>query len=447
MKVVHLVAGAGGMYCGACLLGNTLAAALAKAGHEALLVPLYTPIRTDEESVSIDRVAFGGLNVYLQQRSGLFRRTPALVDRLLDHPALLRRLGNRGSAVRPETLGELTVSMLRGEEGRQRKELDKLIGWLAREVRPEVVHLSTVLLAGLARQITRQLGAPVVATLSGEDAFLERLPEPHYSEARDVLRERCGDLAALVAMNRYYADFMAEYLPVPRNRVHVIPAGLNLAGHALPAVLRPGVEQTGQNQPRGGQVTVGFLGRICPDKGLHQLAEAFCLLSQDRGLGPLELRAAGYMADSDRPYLAEVEAGLAGRGLGDRFRYLGALDRAGKIAFLQSLDVMCLPTVYQESKGLPVLEAWANGVPVVVPAHGAFPEMIEDTGGGLLFAPHDVAALAEALRQLIQDPHLAAECGRRAQEAVHHRYHADLMAQRTIALYEEVREWKMRNDP
>jgi len=444
MRLLHLVAGAGGMYCGACLHGNTLAAALAKAGHEALLVPLYTPIRTDEESVSIERVAFGGVNVYLQQRSGLFQRTPAFVDRLLDHPALLRRLGNRGSAVRPEMLGELTVSMLRGEEGRQRKELDKLIGWLAREVRPEVVHLSTVLLAGLARQITRQLGAPVVATLSGEDAFLERLPEPHYSEARDVLRERCGDLAALVALNRYYADFMAEYLPVPRQRVHVIPAGLNLAGHSPFPVLHPAAQEKGPR--RGGQVTVGFLGRICPDKGLHQLAEAFCLLSQDRGLGPLELRAAGYMADSDRPYLAEIEAGLAGRGLGDRFRYLGALDRAGKIAFLQSLDVMCLPTVYQESKGLPVLEAWANGVPVVVPAHGAFPEMIEDTGGGLLFAPHDVTSLAEALKQLIEDPRLAAECGRRAQEAVHQRYHADLMAQRTIALYEKVREWKMRSE-
>ena len=437
MKVVHLVAGAGGMYCGACLHGNTLAAALAKAGHETLLVPLYTPIRTDEESVSVERVAFGGVNVYLQQRSALFRRMPAFVDRLLDHPALLRRLSMRGSAVRPEMLGELTVSMLRGEEGRQRKELDKLTGWLAREARPEVVHLSTVLLAGLARELTRQLGVPVIATLSGEDAFLERLPEPHYSESRDVLRERCGDLAALVAMNRYYAGFMSDYLSVPRERIHVIPPGLNLAGHAPLPVADLDAEEM---QPRhGGPATIGFLGRVCPDKGLHLLAQAFCLLAQDRGLGPLELRAAGYLAESDRPYLTEIEAGLARRGLAERFRYLGELDRAGKIAFLQSLGVMCLPTVYPESKGLPVLEAWANGVPVVVPAHGAFPEMIEDTGGGLLCAPRDVAALAEALRRLIQDPRLASECGRRAQEAVHQRYHAGLMAQRTIALYERLR--------
>jgi glycosyltransferase involved in cell wall biosynthesis len=137
--------------------------------------------------------------------------------------------------------------------------------------------------------------------------------------------------------------------------------------------------------------------------------------------------------------LAEIQDRLASRGLGDRFQYLGAPERAEKIAFLQSLDVMCLPTALAEGKGLAVLEAWANGVPVVVPAHGVFPEMIAETGGGLLFKPHDVATMAEAIGQLIRDPGLAAHCGRRGQEAVHKHYHADLMAQRTIALYETLR--------
>ena len=332
-------------------------------------------------------------------------------------------------------LGELTVSMLQGEEGRQRKELKKLVGWLKRQVRPELVHLSTVLLAGMAREISRELDVPVLSTLSGEDAFLERLPEPHYGEARAILRDRCRDLAAMVALNRYYAGFMAEYLAVPQERIHVIPPGLNLSGHAVPSVLRPSVEA---GRSRGGEVTIGFLSRICADKGLDQLAEAFCLLAEDRDLPPLRLRAAGYLAENDRPYLAEIEARLAARGLAGRFQYLGEIARTEKIAFLQSLDVMCLPTIYPESKGLPVLEAWANGVPVVVPAHGVFPELIEDSGGGLLCPPQDLAALAGALRRLIQDPRLAAECGRRGQEAVHQRYHADLMAGRTAALYESL---------
>jgi glycosyltransferase involved in cell wall biosynthesis len=297
-----------------------------------------------------------------------------------------------------------------------------------------VVHLSTVLLAGMAGPIARRLGVPVVATLSGEDSFLERLAEPHYSRAREVLRQRCGDLVAMIALNRYYAEFMAEYLAAPRDRIHVIPPGLNLAGHAAP----PSPEG-GPCPPRRTHATIGFLARICPDKGLHLLLEALeVLLEEEVDLPPLRVVAAGYLAESDRAYLEGIGAWLAERNLTGSFQYLGPVDRAGKIAFLQSLDMLCLPTAHPESKGLPVLEAWANGTPVVVPAHGTFPELVEDAGGGLLFAPHDVPALAGAIKRLVLDTGLAAQLGRRGHEAVRDRYHAEGMARRTLALYEKV---------
>ena len=416
------------MYCGSCLHGNRLAAALRAAGEDVLLVPLYTPIRTDEENMSIDRVAFGGINVYLQGVSAVFRHTPRLLERLLDHPRLLRWVSKGGSGIRADRLGKLTVSMLRGEEGRQRKELDKLICWLNEEIRPELIHLSNVILVGLARELTRRLNVPVVCTLSGEDIFLDKLPEPYYGEARAVLRQRSADLAALVAMNRYYADFMAEYLSVPRGRIRVIPPGLNLQGHG------------GQppSRDREGPVTIGYLARVCPDKGLHVLVEALKLLADDVELPPVRLQAAGYLDKADRPYLRQIERRLADCGLADRFQYAGELDRAAKIAFLRSLDLMSVPAVYRESKGLSVLEAWANAVPVVLPAHGAFPELIRDTGGGLLCEPDDPASLAAGLKRLIQDADLAAEYGRRAQQAVRQRYNMEVMARRTIELYREV---------
>ena len=217
MKIVHLAAGAGGMYCGSCLHGNTLAAALRAAGHDCVLAPMYTPIRTDEPSVSIDRVAFGGINVYLQQHSALFRHTPWLVDRLLDRPKLLSLAAGRSAAVQPEQLGTLSVSMLEGEHGRQRKEVEKLVQWLERDVRPDVVHLNNALLIGVARAIRKRLGVPVVCGLTGEDAFLERLLDPHRARARKRCRERTAEVAAMVAMNRYYADRMAEYLGARRS--------------------------------------------------------------------------------------------------------------------------------------------------------------------------------------------------------------------------------------
>ncbi len=434
MKIVYLAAGAGGMYCGSCLHGNTLAAALLAAGQDCTLAPMYTPLRTDEQSVSIDRIAFGGINVYLQQHSAIFRHTPWAFDHLLDSPGLLRWVTGRSASVQPGQLGPMTVSMLEGEQGRQRKEVEKLVRWLAR-LRPDVVHLNNVLLIGVARQIIRRLGAAVVCSLTGEDAFLEKLPEPYHGQALRLLGERAAEVSALVAMNRYYADFMAGYLRVPRPRIHVVPPGLNLAGMSRSAGVPPALPDAGETPVLR---TVGYLARVCPDKGLHQLTDALTLLAADGDVPPVVVRAAGYLDAADQPYLAEIQRRLADAGLADRFQYVGELDHAAKIAFLQSLDLFCLPTVYRESKGLSVFEAWANGVPAVLPAHGAFPEMIEETGGGVLCPPGDPALLAAALKSMILDPDLASQCGRRAQQVVHARYNAEVMAQRMIELYEGI---------
>ncbi len=210
-------------------------------------------------------------------------------------------------------------------------------------------------------------------------------------------------------MNRGYADFMSEFLPVPRDRIAVIRPGLNLQGHAAAGRPRPRVDRP---------PTIGYLSRICPDKGLHLLVEAWRLLAVDAELPAVRLRAAGYLDPADRPYLDDLLRQAASAGLGDRCEFLGELDRPGKIAFLQSLGLLSVPSVCRESKGLAVLEAWANGVPAVLPDHGAFPEMVADTGGGLLFEPGDAASLAAAVKRMILDPQLAADCGRRAQEAV-----------------------------
>lgn len=435
MKILYLVAGAGGMYCGACLHSNALAVAVQKAGEEVLVGPAYTPILTDDEPAPSGRTVFGGINVYLQEKWSLFRRTPWFLDWLLDRPGLLKWLGKLSSSRRPEMLGALTVSMLRGEQGRQAKELDKMLAWLEREIRPDVVHLSTVMLAGMVREIVRRLGVPVVATLSGEDIFLERIPEPHYSQARSLLRERCAELSAAVALNGYFADFMAQYTALPRERIHVVRPGLNLAGYCAPGTRR---RAQSENQAGSQPVTIGYLARICPEKGLHLLAEALERLVGDERLPPLRLLAGGYLDPADRPYLAGIQARLAERGLAERFQYVGSVDREQKLSLLESFDVMALPTVYAESKGMSVLEAWASGVPVVLPAHGAFPEMMADTGGGLLCQAHDVASLADALRQLILDPQRAAVLGRQAQQVVHERYHADRMAREMIDLYRRV---------
>lgn len=431
MRIVYLGAGAGGMLCGSCLHDNTLVSAMVRLGEQALLVPTYTPLRTDEELVAHPRIFYGGINVYLQEKIPLFRHTPWFVDRLLDNPGLISWLARRASATDAGSLGALTVSMLQGEQGRQRKELRKLVRWLAEEVQPEVVHLSNAMLIGMAREIHAALRVPVVATLSGEDIFLDKLPEPHKNLAWRTLAERADDVQAFVALNHYYAEAMSQRLRVDRDRIQVIPHGLNLAGHGL-APQRP--------RDANNVVTIGYLARICEDKGLHQLIEAAGHLARQEDLLPLRIVAAGYLGEADRPYLKRCEQLAHELGLTGQFTYQGELDREAKIRFLQSLDIMCLPTVYRESKGLPILEAWANGVPVVVPRHGTFPELIEQTGGGLLFHPGDAADLAEQLRRLVLDADEAHRHGRAAHGAISERFTAEQMARQHIALYQQLRE-------
>src|SRR4051812_46950504 len=107
LRIAILAAGAGGMLCGSCMRDNALAAALMRAGQEVTLVPLYTPLRTEEKGLAIDQVFYGGANVYFQHASTLFRHTPRIVDWLFDRPYLLKLIGTWGAQTSPARLGAL----------------------------------------------------------------------------------------------------------------------------------------------------------------------------------------------------------------------------------------------------------------------------------------------------------------------------------------------------
>ena len=450
MKILHLIAGAGPMYCGSCLHGNTLAAGLRKAGADVVLAPLYTPIRTDEENVSIDRLSLGGINVFLDESLPWWRQMPGFLRRLLDRPWLVTWAAKHGGGTHPEHLGRLAVAMFRGDDGPLKDDVEQLLDWLEADLKPEIVHLSNVMLAGLARPLKERLGVKVVATLTGEDGFLERLPPPYYEQARAELRARAADLDAVIALSRDYADFMADYLGTPREKIEVMRPGLNLEEFPVspsrregpvdlpaPVIVNPQseVEPNSSFRQKGPTKTIGFLSRICPDKGLHLLIDALHSIQQKPNAPSFRLRAAGYLDRADRRYLHELYKQAAAYGLADRFEYVGELDRAGKIAFLESLDVFCLPSQLRESKGLPVLEAWACGVPAVLPDIGAFSDLVADTGGGLLYKPQQPGALEGALGRMLGDASLAAECGRRGRLAVHERFNSEQETRQVLALY------------
>ncbi len=422
MRIGAVTSGAAGMFCGSCMRDNTLAAALIESGHDTLLIPTYTPIRTDEIDVSEGRVFYGGINVYLEQKSRLFRHTPRFVDWLFNRPWLIRLATRRSVNSDYADLAELTVSMLQGEHGHQRKEVAKLIDWLKAEVNPDVLLLSNALLSGIIPAVKRDLGVPVVVTLQGDDIFLDALPAEARRKCIEAVRRNDRDTDGYIATSRSYADFMADYLGVDREKIHVVYPGLNLRGHGGP---RP---------DRAGPPVVGYFARICPEKGFHHAVEAFIHLRKTPGAPPAKLRASGWLGDHQRPFFEQQVKKLAEAGLAGDFEHVDCPDHAGKVRFLQSIDVLTVPTTYREPKGLYVLEAWANGVPVVQPRHGSFPELIEATGGGLLTEPGDIPGLAAALRRLLDDATLRTELGRHGQAGVRERFTAKVMAEETAAV-------------
>ena len=427
MRILYITAGAAQMYCGSCLRDNALATELLGRGHDVVLVPLYTPTLTDEPNVSRGRVFFGGISVYLEQHSALFRKTPRLLDRLWDSKLALK-LATRGSiATSPRLLGELTVSMLKGEEGNQRKELEKMLDWLAHEPPFDLVSLPNTLLIGLAKPLREALGRPVVCTMQGEDLFLEGLPEPYRAESLRLIGESVRHVERFVAVSRYYAGFMPGYLGIPAEKTSVVPLGINLKGYEK----RPGREPS---RP----FTVGYFARVAPEKGLHLLAEAYARMREGGRGGEARLEVAGYLGAEHREYLQGVERRMREAGLAEEFKYRGVLDREGKIEFLRGLDVLSVPAGYDEPKGLFLLEAMACGVPVVQPRRGAFTEVVERTRGGLLVEPDDAESLAEGLLRVKNDPALADELSRNAFEQVRRHYSVARMADRALEVYEDV---------
>ena len=419
MRLLQFSAGAAGMYCGSCLHSNTLALHLGAQGVDVTLVPLYTPTRTDEKNASTGHVFFGGVSVYLEQAIPFLRKTPKIFDAFWDSNAALHAVGLLNTSTDPASLGPLTVSMLKGEAGHQKKEFEHLSAWLDKQPPFDVALIPYALLLGLAPMLKAR-GLKVACELQGEDLFLDGLVEPWRSEAKELIAQRAKDVELFIAGSHYYADMMSADLKIPRDKIEVVHHGIDIDERLMTL-----------KSSHSPEFTVGFFARIAPEKGLHVLADAYIKFRERRPERKARLAAGGYLAGEHRSYLLGIEDKLRAAGREPEFHYYGSPDRQGKFEFLRSLDLLAAPTPYREPKGLFAMEAMACGVPVVLPRHGAFPEIIETTDGGLLHTAGDEVELVAALERLADDHETRQAMGTRGARAVREHFAAPMMARRT----------------
>jgi glycosyltransferase involved in cell wall biosynthesis len=316
----------------------------------------------------------------------------------------------------------MTLSVLKGEDGGQRDELDRLISWLVQEGKPDIVHLSNALLLGLAKRIRAELGVPVVCTLQDEDSWVDSMEVNAAREAWDIMAARSQDIAAFVPVSEYYRGLMRKRLRVEEARFHVVPIGIS-------------VDEYNEAGSKPQRPTIGYLSKMTESLGLGVLVDAFLLLKKNGRLNNAMLRVMGGQTPDDGPFIQRLKAKIDSSGFADSVEFVADFDRKSRIAFLQSLSVLSVPTRHPEAFGMFVVEAMACAVPAVQPRIGAFPELVEATGGGICYEPNDPAALANALERLLLDESRRRELGQAGRKAVRDRFTIRKMAESMLEVY------------
>ena len=425
MKIVNIVPGFGGtFYCGNCLRDSGFVSALRKAGHQAMILPVYLPL-TINGDVQDTPVFYGAVNIYLKQIFPLLRHMPGWMEHMLNSAPLLKIAASKAGSTRAHGLEELTESMLMGKQGHQGKELDELVHFLKHHEKPDVVHFSNALLLGMARQIKEEVGVPVVCSLQDEDVWVDVMTEPYRVKIWNLLAEKARDVDAFVAVSNYFAGVMKSKMALPAEKVFVIPIGINPADYEF--------HSTPPDRP-----AIGYLSRIYEDNGFGVLVDAFILLKSRRGFENLRLHATGGMTGDDKHFFNEQLKKLQKAGLSSDIHVFENFLPEDLHTFFKSVSVLSVPVLKGEAFGLYQLEALASGVPLVQPALGAFPEIIEATHGGLLYEPNTPEALAASLASIINDRAGLQQLGANGRKAVEDKFNYSALTAEMIRLYQKI---------
>ena len=409
MKIVYLITGSGGsFYCGNCYRDMIYLRAIRKVpGISASAIPLYLPPgETTVESGLDKNVFFGAISMYLREKVSILRNMPVFLDKILDSGPMLRMAAKRAGTTRTEGLEDMTLNMIRGENAFPEKELQRLVDYLCKDGKPDIIHLSNALIIGLARQLKRKMKVKIVCSVLNEDDWIDEMAEPFQSDAWKLIAREAGNVDAFLSPSQYYKDLFLSKTGITHFGFSVVPMGLD-PGQELVNVVK------NNNWP-----AVGYFCRINSQNGFDKLVDAFILLKSEDRLQGLTLHISGGSTGDDKPFIAEQIRKIKAAGLKSSVRIYPEFHGNSKQQFFSNIDVMSVPVRKHDGYGLYLLEANAAGIPVVQPATGAFPEIIGRTYGGITYSPDDVAELSDNLMKLLLDNEFRQRLGKEGKEKV-----------------------------
>jgi glycosyltransferase involved in cell wall biosynthesis len=395
-------------------------------GMEAAAVPLYLP----PEKVYIEsgfdtNVFFGAISLYIREKVHFLSNMPAFLDKILDSAPMLKIAAGMAGTTRTEGLEDITLNMINSHNSSREKEVKRLVKYLVRNGKPDVIHLSNALIIGLARQIKQLMDVRIVCSLQNEDDWLNDMAEPFQSMAWKMIAEESGNIDAFISPSVYYKDFFAGKAGFPGDKIHVVPSGIDLT-------------DVGESTKAEGLPAIGFFSRVSYHNGFDKLADAFIMLKNEKEFSGLMLHVCGGFTSDDKPFIRQQIEKIRKNGFKSSVRIYPGFQGNGKQEFLNSIDVLSVPVRKYDGYGLYILEANAAGIPVVQPATGAFPEILEMTRGGILYQPDDIETLSENLRTLLRDKTRAKDLGREGRRMVTARLTHGTMAAGMHSVYKSL---------
>jgi glycosyltransferase involved in cell wall biosynthesis len=430
MKIAHIIPGSGGsFYCGNCLRDSKYVTALKKLGHKVIKVPMYLPLFDDAHDLNDVPVFYGAVNLYLKQNYSLFRHMPAFIEHALDSKSVLHLAAQKAGSTRAKGLEEMTLSMLLGEEGSQKAELERMVDWLAEVGKPDIVHISNALLLGLARSIKERMNIPVVCSLQDEDVWVDVMSEKYRHEVWNLMSERGEIIDAFISVSDYYATEIRKKMKIRDSQMHTVHIGVDTSDYAP--------KKIEQKEP-----VIGFLSRTCDENGLEILVDAFILLKQNPEYDAVSLKITGGNTADDLLFIKEQKRKIEKAGLEKKVFWVDEFEGEERHLFFDSVSILSVPVLNGEAFGLYQLEAMASGIPMVQPSLGAFPEVIDITGGGLTYTPNDAETLSKALGSIILDTEKLQKLSAAGLTGVEAHFDIHIQAQKMVKIYDQVLQRK-----